>query len=120
MKLIKENFWYVDVSNIKWANANYTGGGLYAYIGKLKNGNYFMAADDWNEDESFVYEVDSEVVFDTFEDGDPAPWTNEWMDEHLVKVHGTKSFKEILEWIITYEPDGNYDTEELNRRLRRL
>ena len=107
--------------NIEWANANYTGGGLYTYIGKLKNGNYFMAADDWNDkDESFVYEVDSEVVFDEFEEGDPAPWAIEWMYEHVIKRHSTEAFKEILEWIITNEPDGNYDTEELNRRLRRL
>ena len=107
--------------NIEWANASYTGGGLYAYIGKFKNGNYFMAADDWNDkDESFVYEVDSEVVFDEFEEGNPDPWTLEWMDEHLVKTHSTKAFKQILKWIITNEPDGNYDVGELDRRLRRI
>ena len=106
--------------NIEWANADYTGGGFYAYIGKLKNGNYFMAADDWNDKNvCYVYEVDSEVVFDTFTEDDPAPWSNEWMDMHTVTIHNTNAFKQILKWIITNEPDGNYWIEELEERLER-
>ena len=105
--------------NIEWANANYTGGGFYGYIGKLKNGNYFMAADDWNtSDECFVYEVNSKVVFDSFTEDDPAPWSNEWMNEHLVKTYGKEAFTRMLEWIITNKPEGNYSNEELKEKLK--
>lgn len=105
---------------VEWANAEYTGGGLYAYIGKLKNGNYFMAADDWNSNKGcFVYEMDSEVVFDTFTEDNPAPWSNEWMDKHTIATHGIEAFKHMLEWIIINEPNGNYSKEELERRFER-
>ena len=37
------------MENYKIANATaiYTGGGIYIYHGKVENGNYFRACDEW-------------------------------------------------------------------------
>jgi hypothetical protein len=108
---------------VKYANADYTGGGFYFYNGELGNGDYFIAADDWNGYEPddcsiIIMDVDPERAMDEYDDF----WTVEWIDTHTVKeITGNKAvaiWNSMLQWIIDNQPDGNYSTRELKQRFR--
>lgn len=97
--------------NIKSANACYTGGGIYAYVAELENGNYFMAADDWEGG----IEVNTRI--DYFED---EIWNEDWINTHSVgDFIGIECIHNIIEWILTNKPIGNYCDSELEMRLER-
>lgn len=105
---------------IEYAIPNYTGGSIYVYTGKLKDGNYFIADDGWMEDDYRAFSIrivnaDPDNVDDPNQD-DIAMFP-EWQEEHLVKdLEGkeAKQFtKQILEWIINNKPKGNYQVGDM-------
>ena len=97
--------------NIVKANATYTGGGFYAYIAELENGNYFVGADDWDGG----CEVDAPIDFD-----DDNKWSGEWFDLHTVKEYDNgKPVIEVIDWIVANKPNGNYQASELLERKER-
>lgn len=95
---------------IETATAIYTGGGIYIYRGKLKNGLYFSSCDTW---ESIVF-----CNADTYTD--EADFM-EFYDQHQVEEITGKEyelfFNKMLKWIIKNEPDGNYISPDLERRI---
>ena len=95
---------------IETATAIYTGGGIYIYRGKLKNGLFFSSCDTW---ESIVF-----CNADTYTD--EADFM-EFYDQHQVEEITGKEYKlffnKMLKWIIKNEPDGNYISPDLERRI---
>ena len=98
---------------IKNATAIYTGGGLYIYYGKLSDGNWFRAYDEWECIEICNADTSSE-------DAD----YNEFYEEHgietLVKDDYKTFWNKMLRWIIDNKPKGNYQSYELERRMIKM
>lgn len=105
--------------NIESVIPNYTGGNIYNYTGKLSDGNYFMAADDWFEGDYFDIRIVNENPDKVGEDS----WYPEWQEEHLVRDiqsenEAQKFTKQILNWIIKNKPEGNYDISDMENMLK--
>ena len=105
--------------SIEYATPCYTGGGIYVYTGKLKDGNYFLGSDDWfsDKDNYFMIRIVSE-------DPDKFPedcFFDDWQQKYLVKdlsLEECKKFtKQILNWIIKNKPDGNYQIDDMEKLL---
>lgn len=95
---------------IKTANAQYTGGGIYIYYGLLTNGNYFRACDEWECIE--IVDADPSV-----EDADYCDWYDHHRITQLIEDEYKSFWNLMLEWIIQNQPFGNYATNELENRL---
>lgn len=84
------------MGNIIKANAEYTGGGIWAFTGKFEDGTYFMA-------DGFDFGV--RIVNanpDDVEDG--GAWYVEWQEEHLVRdldteTEGPSFILSIVDWL---------------------
>lgn len=92
---------------IKSANAEYTGGGIYILYGQFEDGSYFMSFPEDNCTE--VFDADGSNFDESL--------YPEWMDEHRIEsivekenVHFTYS---LLGWIEEYEPTGNYSMDDI-------
>jgi hypothetical protein len=97
---------------IKWANACYTGGGIYVYTGELDDGTFFCTDDVSEEDDPMLFDCDP-----TDED-----ITEEFITKHNIgfgsDFQDPLTRKKVLEWIILNKPSGNYLVSELEERLR--
>jgi hypothetical protein len=110
--------------NIEYATPNYTGGSIYVYTGKLKDGNYFMASDEDLDkyNKAFAVRIVNEDP-DTAEDPnqEDIAWFPEWQEPRLVKdLEGKDALnftKEILNWIIANKPNGNYQMADMKGML---
>ena len=95
---------------IKTATAQYTGGGIYIYYGKLDNGLFFRACDDWDSIE--ICNADTGT-----EEAD----YSEFYEVHTIdSITGTEyvSFwNNMLYFILKNRPAGNYQEYELEKRL---
>jgi len=95
---------------LKNATAIYTGGNIYIYYGQLENGLFFRACDDWD----FIELCDADT---STEDADYM----EFYEEHSKGTIAGDDFKvfwdRMLLWIMTFKPDGNYDSYDLEKRL---
>lgn len=120
---------------IEYATPNYTGGNVYVFTGKLKDGNYFIAddgyfiADDNGNVSGFdvrIVNMDPDKVLETDSDGLSSTLVDdaELQDEHLVKDLDENEAKEftldLLNWITKNEPEGNYNIGELQDELNVL
>ena len=98
------------MDKIKFANACYTGGNIYIYYGQLENGLFFRACDEWEEIEICNADTSTEEA-DYYE----------FYQEHSVKTLVGDSYKkflnDMLNWIISNNPSGNYSEYELEKRL---
>lgn len=111
-------------NNIEYATPNYTGGSIYVYTGKLKDGNYFMASDEDLDkyNKAFAVRIVNEDP-DTAEDPDQddIAWFPEWQEPRLVKdLEGKEAeefTKQILRWVIANKPDGNYQISDMKGML---
>lgn len=96
--------------NIKTATAHYTGGGIYIYFGELHDGTFFRTCDEW--DSISICDADTST-----EDADYC----EFYEEHeIYSVEGDEFKREwdnLLDWIISHHPQGNYLPEDLERRF---
>lgn len=99
-----------------YANATYTGGGIYQYTGQFDNGNYFQT---WTDYEDYIQElyVNPEGNWDDNDD-------EEWQNEHMVAEHygseAIKILKEAMKYIIDNQPTGNYSVCEVENALNSL
>lgn len=97
--------------NVVFANACYSGGGIYLYIGKLNNGMFFIASDEGD-----LSIMDKEPTFD---------YDMDFFNAHVVEYVDSESkefsrdFKAILNWILSNNPSGNYNKAELESRIMR-
>ena len=95
---------------IKNATAIYTGGNLYIYYGQLTDGNWFRAYDEWECIE--ICDSDTSVE---------EAYYNEFYEEHkfetLVNEEYETFWNEMLLWIIHNAPEGNYQADDLERRM---
>ena len=103
---------------IEYANADYTGGGIYNYNGKLKDGRFVWGNSEWEE----FYLIDSDPTEYSEEYGDQVGYYNEWLEEHTVESIEDKDYKQFvsdfIHWIIQNKPKGNYSLGELEDILK--
>ena len=101
------------MEKVLYANACYTGGGIYVYFGRLKGGNYALAADG------------VEAIRILREDPEKCPEDyayQEWQDERLVRDINADApefvvlWNGMIDWILDNRPEGNYSVMELERR----
>ena len=116
--------------NIEYVTPNYTGGGIYVYTGKLKDGNYFIADDTYfgKEGDTFspfdirVVDTDPNKVY-TDEDGyeytllDDTYYQEQHFVEDIEEDNAKEFTKMILQWVIDNKPDGNYQIGEMQEYL---
>jgi len=98
---------------IKNATAIYTGGNIYIYYGQLLDGNWFRATDG----EEFIEICDSDT---SVEEADYYEFYEEHSIETLTDEEYKKFWNEMLLWIIHNAPEGNYQTDELERRMIKM
>ena len=95
------------------ATADYTGGGIYIYNGKLSDGNYFIACNDWN----FI------VIANADTSTEEARYP-EFYDKHEIKTLTDEEYKTfyklVLNNIIKVKPKGNYCIGDLKEELNRF
>ena len=65
------------------AEANYTGGNIYIYTGKLEDGRFFLTADDW-EDCVLIVDLDPQEHWDTDDEDDDCTFEG-WQKAHTVQ-----------------------------------
>lgn len=116
--------------NIEYVTPNYTGGGIYVYTGKLKDGNYFIADDTYfgKEGDTFspfdirVVDTDPDKVY-TDEDGyeytllDDTYYQEQHFVEDIEEDNAKEFTKMILQWVIDNKPEGNYQIGEMQEYL---
>ena len=100
----------INMNKIKSAIADYTGGGIYVYFGQLTDGRCFLTDDDSEEDVLILNADVNENYDDAF--------YSDWQEAHTIG-HGEITYEEIIKWIITNQPEGNYQTGELENRLNK-
>lgn len=116
--------------NIEYVVPNYTGGGIYVYTGKLKDGNYFIADDTYfgKEGDTFspfdirVVDTDPDKVY-TDEDGieytllDDTYYQEQHFVEDIEEDNAKEFTKMILQWVIDNKPEGNYQIGDMEEYL---
>lgn len=95
---------------IKTATAIYTGGGIYIYYGQLENGSYFRTGDG----DLYMSICDSDTSVD---DADYIEFYEEHEIDDLQGYDFEYFFNNMIQWIINNQPDGNYSTDELEKRM---
>lgn len=95
---------------IKNATAIYTGGNIYIYYGQLLDGNWFRTCDDWEGIE--ICDSDTSV-----EEADYYEFYEEHTFESLEGDEYKTFWNEMLLWIIHNAPEGNYQVDDLERRM---
>lgn len=96
------------MTKIVKANAEYTGGNIWVFTGKLDDGTYFMA-DGFEYDVRIVNEDPDEV-----EDG--GAWYCDWQEAHLVRDIDTESegpafILDVIAWLRKNLPDSMIDSD---------
>ena len=93
---------------ISYANAEYTGGGIYVFYGQLVGGKYFLASD--YETAMYITDTDPVPVWDDV-------WYMEWLDANCEEVEMTEEFwNSMTRWIVEHRPEGNYCAAEIDGR----
>lgn len=96
-----------------YANATYTGGGIYQYTGRFDNGNYFQTSTGW---EDYVQELDADP-YENWDDNSDEMWQNEHMVEEHYGSDATKILASVMKYIIDNQPTGNYSVSEIENAL---
>ena len=99
----------------------YTGGGIYVFLGTLTNGNGFIA-DTACYDVRILNEDPSKCGI-KYPDEDAFP-SVEWQEEHLIEdlkpIEAKAFFIKMLEWIIANDPTGNYNDGDMEYFLNEV
>ena len=94
------------------AEAEYTGGGWYVFLGEFSDGTYFIA-DFPYWDLRIVNEDPRPTYWDDFE-GAGYP---EWQEAHLIKDVDSNTteafFNDMFDWILKNTPEGNYNSGDI-------
>lgn len=107
---------------IEYAIPNYTGGNVYVFTGKLKNGNYFLADDTFTPFDTRILDIDPNTTIKD-ENGIEVTLMDDvsLQDKHLVKDLDENDAKEftlnLVKWIEENKPDGNYQVDEIKAEL---
>lgn len=107
---------------IEYATPNYTGGNVYVFTGKLKNGNYFLADDTFTPFDTRILDIDPNTTIKD-ENGIEVTLMDDvsLQDKHLVKDLDENDAKEftlnLVKWIEENKPDGNYQVDEIKAKL---
>ena len=107
---------------IEYAIPNYTGGNVYVFTGKLKNGNYFLADDTFTPFDTRILDIDPNTTIKD-ENGIEVTLMDDvsLQDKHLVKDLDENDAKEftlnLVKWIEENKPDGNYQVDEIKATL---
>lgn len=100
------------------AEASYTGGGIYVFLGELSDGTYFIA-DYPYFDLRIVNEDPRPTYWD--DDADTSAGYVPWQEAHLIKdiPNDTtkKFFKDMFKWILKNDPEGNYNSGDIEDML---
>ena len=103
-----------NVPKIVDANATYTGGGWYVFLGEFSDGTYFIADYPY-----FDLRIVNEDPRPTFwdDDADTSAGFVPWQEAHLIKDVNCntteKFFNDMFTWILKNKPDGNYDPNDI-------
>lgn len=97
-----------EIPEIKFADYEYTGGGIYVFFGELADGTFFMT-DGYEYDTRIVNEDPTKV-----EDG--GAWYAEWQEEHLVRdidteKQGPSFMLKVIEWLRKNNEYANKDAD---------
>lgn len=104
------------MARVIYANATYTGGGIYQYTGRLDNGNYFQT---WTDYEDYVQELDTDPE-ENWDDNDDEEWQNEHMVAEHYGLKATEILKEAMKYIVDNKPRGNYSVGEVEDALNSI
>lgn len=101
-----------DFGKITFANACYTGGGIYIYYGNLSDGTFFRT---WTDGECIeIVDVNASI------ENEEADY-EEFYEEHRIASVVGKEFcefwNEILRFIIHEQPNGNYLVSDLEKEI---
>lgn len=104
------------MEKITYANACYSGGGIYLFYAELENGNYIFTSTEAGDSEAHI------EIFDSNDNGEPFDndviWDCDWMDAHRVEsFESYEMWNSMLNWIINNNPIGNYSVHELEKWL---
>ena len=97
------------MNDIMRAEATYSGGGIYIYTGQLVTGEYFLAADDW-EDTVIILDVDP---FEHWEENGFEDWQNAHTLFTLSEIDAFMFWKELLKKVDMFDCDRNLRLEQL-------
>lgn len=104
------NYKVTDIVN---AEPCYTGGGIYAIVGELADGNHFMGDLTFH----WIAVVNEEPDWEE-------SWYEEWINAHSVtefnEEDSLKFIKVALEWVTANKPDGNYLVSDMDRMLAEI
>lgn len=98
----------------------YTGGNIWNFTGKLKNGNYFVASD---ADGAFVELNEDPNIFINSDELDSYNiWVSDWMDGHMVKdYHSEEELREfwssLISWLIDNDGWDEYTVDDILKYL---
>ncbi len=93
---------------IKTATAEYTGGGIYIYFGELTNGRWFRTETTWGC--THICESDTSTPY-----ADEAEFYDDFTIDVLHDDDHEEFFNDMIDWINTNKPNGNYNIAELER-----
>lgn len=96
--------------SITYVRPEYTGGGIYCFLGRLAQSKRWFLADTNNYDVRILNAS-------PFTAGDDV-WDASWQEAHLVKdlnpEEALNFFIEMLNWIREFSPSGNYLSEDMD------
>lgn len=101
-----------DYGKITFANACYTGGGIYIYYGNLSDGTFFRT---WTDGECIEI-VDKSADIDN-EEADYEEFYEEHRIASLVGKEFCEFWNEMLRFIIQEQPNGNYWVSDLEEEI---
>ena len=108
----------INLPKVKSAEASYTGGGWYVFLGELSDGTYFIA--DYPYWDLRIVDEDPRPTF-WGDDYDTDAGYEPWQSAHLIQDYGgddTKSFfNDMLNWILKHSPDGNYNSGDIKNLI---
>lgn len=103
---------------VKSAEASYTGGGWYVFLGEFSDGTYFIA--DYPYWDLRIVNEDPRPTF-WGDDYDTDAGYEPWQNAHLVRdLDGTdteKFFDEMFKWILKNNPEGNYNSGDIKELM---
>ena len=108
-----------DFYDIVSVTPEYTGGGVYVYIGELTNGNYFIATDQAFAGDSFDIRI---LNKDPNENNmlDDVKYQEECLVEDLDEAEAKEFTIYMLNWIIENQPEGNYQIDDIKDMLNAI
>lgn len=101
-----------DYGKITFANACYTGGGIYIYYGNLSDGTFFRT---WTDCECI--EIVSENASIENDEADYQEFYDEYRIASLIGKEFCEFWNEMLKFIIEEQPKGNYLVSDLEKEI---